>query len=79
MDDTLRVRCFKRSGYLNPEIEKRADFQRRFLRIARLLGERPRGQKAPECLPFEKFHRDERTPVHFADVVDGADVGMIER
>ena len=28
--------------------------------------------------PFEVFHGDERQAVFFADVVDGADVGMVE-
>jgi hypothetical protein len=28
---------------------------------------------------FQKFHGDERMPVLFADVVDGADIGMIQR
>ena len=31
-----------------------------------------------EGLPFETFHGDEGPSVFFADVVDGADVGMVE-
>ena len=30
-------------------------------------------------LPFDELHDDERTIVIFADIVDGADVGMVER
>ena len=32
-----------------------------------------------QWLPFDELHDDERTIVIFADIVDGADVGMVER
>ena len=32
-----------------------------------------------ECLAFEVFHRQEGSAVFFADIVDSADVGMVQR
>ena len=33
----------------------------------------------PERLPFQQFHGDEGSPIDFVDLVDGADVGVVQR
>ena len=41
--------------------------------------DRAAGHEMFEGLTIEKFHGDERFAVLFADVVYGADIGMVER
>ena len=47
---------------------------------ARVDGERPVGERSPERLALDELHRDEDASVlGLADLVDGRDVGMIQR
>ncbi len=67
VDDSFGVSGIEAVGDLNAEIQKFADGEL-FFADASLQG-----------LAFEQFHGDERAALEFADIVDGADVGMIER
>jgi hypothetical protein len=67
VDDALRVRGVQRIGELNGHLEQVVDL------------EGPAREALPQRLAFEQFHRNERLALGLADVVDGADVRMIER
>ena len=67
MDDPRAVRHVERVGELNGHIQQL------------LQRERPAGNKVLECRAVEMFHHDEDAAGVFADVVDGADAGMIQR
>ena len=66
MHNTLRVGHIERIRNLNPERQQRLHLQRT---PANAMLQRH---------PLQKFHGDEGTPVLFADVVNGANVGMIQ-
>jgi len=40
---------------------------------------RPTCNSVLQCLAFQEFHSDERLTVLFANVMNGADIGMIQR
>ncbi len=40
--------------------------------------ERTPGDAVLECFTFEQFHHEEKFSFMFCDVVDGADIGMIQ-
>ena len=67
VNDPLRVGRVETVGHLDGEAQ-----QRPWL-------ERPPAQVLAEGLAFEQLHRDEGPTVNLADLVDGADVGVIER
>ena len=67
MDNALRVGRVQRVGDLNSELHHLLHLQRPTL-DAMLQG-----------FAFEQFHGDERLAILLADVVNGADVGMIKR
>ena len=65
MHDALTMRSIQGIGHGEGEVHERRDVYR----AAR--------EPLLECLAFEQFHRDERRIG--ADIVDGADVGVVER
>ena len=68
MDDALGVRGLERIGNLNGQIEH--------------LGEPERlstFQSLPQRLPFEQLHGQQRLPVDVVDLVDRADVRVVQR
>jgi hypothetical protein len=65
--DALRVRRVERIGHVEPELE---DLARR-----ETIGRDP----AAERLALEALHHDERAALVLADVVDRADVRVVER
>ena len=67
MDDAFGMRSLQPVGDLNREIQK-------VVRPERLIG-----NPALERLPFEQFHGDEGPAGVLANVVDRADVRMIQR
>ena len=67
MDDALGVRGVERVGDFDGEREQRVQFHR------------PPGDQMLQRHALQKLHGDERLAVLLADVVDGADVGMIQR
>ena len=67
MDNAGRVGHFERVRNLHPEVQKL--FERDGLALDAVLQRRP----------FQALHDDEEPVLMFADVVDGADVGMIQR
>ena len=67
VDDALRVRGVEGVCNLDPEIER--DFER----------ERPVVDAVLQRLAVEELHRDERLALGLADVVDRADVRVVER
>ena len=67
MDDPARVRRVERVGDLDRDLEKPLEGRRR-----------PR-QEVPKRLAFDELHDDERAPVRLVDVVDRADVRVLER
>src|SRR3954463_12881743 len=67
MDDALVVRRVERVRYLNSDIEQTVEHHRR----AR--------DHAVERGAFELLHADEPLAIRFVDLVDGADVGMVQR
>src|ERR1700741_3424151 len=67
MDDALGVRSIQRIGDLDTERQQGFEFHR------------APGDVMLQRLPVEKLHGDERFSVLFADVVDSAYVGMIQR
>ena len=66
MDDALGMRRIERVGNLNSQVEQEVDRQR--LAVDAML----------ERLPLEKLHREKGAAVVFANVVDRADIRMIE-
>src|SRR5208282_1369606 len=66
MDDAFRVRCIQRVRNLRPEIQHLVRFQSRSL-DAMLQG-----------FALKHLHGDESFAFFFADVVNSADVGMIQ-
>ena len=67
MHDALRVRGVQRVGDLDPEIDNLVNL------------EHAAGQSIVERLAFHPFHDDERLALVFADVVDRADVRVVQR
>jgi hypothetical protein len=65
--DPARVRSVERVGDLDPELE---DLRRRQRPLPDPLLQRP---------PLQVLHHQERLALVLADVVDGADVGVVER
>ena len=67
MHDALRVRGVERVGDLDADVDNLLDLERA-------------GRDAiVQCLALHPFHDDERLAIVLADVVDGADVGMVQR
>ncbi len=67
VDDALGVRRFQRIGQLRTEIEDAIE------------RERSPHEKVPKGVAPEQFHHDEGLSVVLCQVVDSADVRMIER
>ena len=67
MHDSLRMSCIESVGHLRSQIQDLFHFER--LSADQVL----------ERLPLQQFHGDEVLPVRFVDLVDRADVRMIER
>ena len=67
MHDSLRVRRVEAVGDLNADLQELRNFDG--LSVDAVF----------ERLALEQLHGDERTAFEFADIVNGADVGMIER
>jgi len=66
MDDVSGVGGFERVGNLDTPIQHLLDHKR--LATDAVL----------QCLAFEKLHGDERDPVRFANVINGANVRMVQ-
>ena len=66
MDDLLRVRGIERVGNLDAQRQRGFNLQR------------PRSDAVPQRHPVEKLHGDERLAVLLADVINCADVGVIQ-
>ncbi len=66
MDDTLGVRRLERIGDLDGVIQQLVEFQR-------LLGD-----PVLQGLPFQVLHDEEGRAFPLADVMQGADVGMVQ-
>ena len=66
MDDALGVRCVESVGDFDGQIEQRFGVQG------------TAGDTVLEGLAFEELHDDEGLAVFLIDLVDGADVGMVE-
>jgi len=67
MDDTFQVRSIQTVGHTNCYLEQRFEFHGPTLRDDVL-----------QRSAFQKFHSDERSAVFFADVMNGADVGVVQ-
>ena len=67
MDDPLRVGLGEGIGYLDAPLDDP------------VVGDRLPRDLVFERLPFEQLHGDERDAVVLIDLVDGADVGVVER
>ncbi len=67
MDDSLRVCGVERVGDLDAQIEHRFDLQR--------LASDP----VPECLPLQQFHGDEGSPIGLVNLVDRANIRVVQR
>src|SRR6266478_7971411 len=67
MDDALRMCRVESVGNLNAQIEHRFDLQRLAI------------DPMPERLPLQQFHGDEGSPIGLVNLVDRADVGMVQR
>src|SRR5207245_2573972 len=67
MDDPFRVRGVQRAGNLNPEVQYLLHLQR--LTFDAVL----------QRSPFEELHDDEILAILLPDLVNGADVGMVQR
>jgi hypothetical protein len=66
MDDALRVCRIESVGNLDAQIEHRLDLQR--------LASDP----VPERLPLKQFHSDEASPIGLVNLVDRADVRVVQ-
>ena len=66
MNDTLRMRRIERVGNLDRQVQQRLHFHR------------SRADAVLQRRAFEQFHGDERLPVLLADVMNSADIGMIQ-
>src|SRR5713226_1869439 len=66
MDDALRMCRVESVGNLYAQIEHRFDLQR--------LASDP----VPECLPLQQFHGDEGSSIGLVNLVDRADVRVIQ-
>ncbi len=66
VDDSFRVCGIERVGDLDAQIEHRFDLQR--------LASDP----VPERLPLQQFHGDEGSPIGLVDLVDRADVRVVQ-
>src|SRR6266436_6802528 len=67
MDDALRMCRVESVGNLDAQIEHRFDLQR--------LASDP----VPECLAFQQLHGDEGSPIGLINLVDRADVRVVQR
>src|SRR4029077_2004626 len=67
MDDALRMCRVESVGNLDAQIEHRFDLQR--------LG----SDLVPERLPLQQFHGDEAASVGLVNLVDSADVRVVQR
>src|SRR6202043_1601578 len=67
MNDALGVSRIERPGDVNCELEQL------------VRGQRPAQDALTQSHPFQQFHHDEILTVLLADLVDGADVRMVER
>ena len=67
MDDALRMCRVESIGDLDAQIEHRFDLQR--------LASDP----VPERLPLQQFHGDEGSPIGLVNLVDRADVRVVQR
>ena len=68
MDDALGVRGLERIGNLNGQIEHFCEPERLAIR-----------QPLPQGLPFEQLHGQQRLTVGVVDLVDRADVRVVQR
>src|ERR1700693_5322649 len=66
MDDALRMCRVESVGNLDAQIEHRFDLQ--------WLASDP----VPECLPLQQFHGDEGSPIGLVNLVDRADVRVVQ-
>jgi hypothetical protein len=67
MDDAFGMRSVERVGNLDAEIKQRFHIERTAVNAVF------------QRHAFEKFHDDEGASIVLADLVDGADIGMIQR
>ena len=67
MNDSLGVRGIERVGNFDGDIEQAVEFER--AAVDHVL----------QCGAIEKFHGDERLAILFANIVDGANVRMVQR
>src|SRR5688572_12406333 len=67
VDDPFTVSRVEGVGYLNTQLDKLMDFQ--------WAGR----QTFTEALTLQQLHDDERAALVLADIIDGADVGVVQR
>ncbi len=67
MHDALAVCRFERVRHSNSSFEKRIETQR------------PTRDEMPQCRPAQQLHRNERHAGVFVNIVDRADVRMVQR
>ena len=67
MNDSLRMRCIESLGHLHAQFQDFIDTQRLAC------------NRVPERLPLQQFHGDKVLAVGFVDLVDRANVRVIER
>src|ERR1035437_9646085 len=67
VDDAFGVRSVQRIGNFDAQFEHRLDLQRFAI------------DPVPERLPFQQLHRDEGSPIGLVNLVDRADVRMVQR
>src|ERR1700682_4386159 len=67
VNDACRVRCIERVGNLDAERQHRFQFHRTI------------ADQVLQGCAVEKLHHDERMPILLTDIVNHANVGMIER
>ena len=67
MHDALRVRGVQSVRDLNAQIEQSLDLQR----LAR--------DPMAERLPLQQLHRDKAAPIGLVNLIDGADIRMVQR